>query len=410
MVKLPDTEKSFWRESYTNSIYPALQDDLDVDVAIVGAGITGLTSGYLLKRSGLKVAVIEKDTVGGGTTGRTTGKVTSQHGITYQDLQKRLGRETARIYGEANQAAVSQVDEIVGKERIDCGWQRDDNFVYTTDPKQVAQLKQEAQVAADLGLPATFETSTALPFEIQGAVKFANQGKFNAQKYVLGLARAVNGNGSYVFEHSNVIGIRDGNPCRIRTKDAKLTAKDIIVATSVPTLPLMARGGYCILEYPTESFLIAGQPKIPLQGMYISPDKNHYSVFPLEEEGKQIILIGGEGGNLPGFRISKEARFNRLASYAERHFGVGTVTNYWSDRDYLAYDKLPLIGKAYPWSSHLYVGTAYRKWGLSNGTVAGIILRDLITGSDNAWAAYFTPNRLKPVTSIPRAVVEYLKS
>jgi glycine/D-amino acid oxidase-like deaminating enzyme len=410
MPSQPTTEKSFWRESYTGTLYPQLTEDITVDVVIIGAGITGLTTAYLLKQAGRSVAVLEGDTVGGGTTGRTTGKVTSQHGLTYYELQKHLGTETARIYGEANQTAIGQVAAIIEAENIDCDWQRDDHYVYTTDPAQVEKFRQEAAAAAELGLPATFETTTPLPFAVTAAVKFTNQAKFNAQKYLLGLAKAVNGDGSYVFEHSTVTSIKDGKPARIRTKKASVTAKDIITATNVPTLPLAARGEYCILEYPTESFIVAGRPDKELRGMYISPDKHNYSILPIQVDGQNMILVGGEGGHLPGLRFSKKYKYTRLATYAEKHFGVSEITHEWSDRDYLAYDNIPLIGKLYPWSEHLYVGTAFRKWGLTNGTVAGMILRDLVIGTENPWAATFTPSRLKPVTSIPRAVVKYIKS
>src|SRR3954447_12557244 len=126
MNTLPDEEHSLWRNSYKNSLYPQLQFDLEVDLTIIGGGITGLTSAYLLKKAGLTVAVLEKRTVGAGTTGRTTGKVTSQHNIIYYDFQERLGEKTARAYGQANQAALEQVATIIQKEKISCGWQRED--------------------------------------------------------------------------------------------------------------------------------------------------------------------------------------------------------------------------------------------------------------------------------------------
>lgn len=409
MLQLPDKEKSFWRESYPGTEYPELSEDREVDVAIVGAGITGLTAAYLLQQSGLRVAVLEKHTVGSGTTGRTTGKVTSQHSLKYNDLQKRLGEKTARIYAESNQAAVELVGKIIETENIACDWEWEDNYVFTTAQGTVKQIRQEAEAAAGLGLPATFETSAPLPFEVKGAVKFARQGKFNAQKYLLGLARAINGNGSYVFENSKAIGIREGSPCRIRTKKAMLYSKQIIVATKVPTFPLVARFGYALLEYPTESFSIACKLNQEVTGMYISPDKNHHSIFPLEADGERVLLIVGAGGNIPGLRLSKEARYKRLADYAAEHFDITAITNKWSDMDYLPYDNFPLVGKLYPWSKNMFTASGFLKWGLSNGTVAAMILRDLVAGQDNQWAAFYRSMRTRPILSIPRAVMKQLK-
>lgn len=409
MLQLPDYEHSFWRTAYPEALYPALQADLEVEVAIVGGGISGLTAAYLLKQAGLKVAVIEKDTVGGGTSGRTTGKVTSQHNLIYADLQQRLGGETARLYGEANQAAVKQVQTIITAEKIDCDWRREDNYVYTTDIARVKSFREEAHVAAELGLPASFETASPLPFAIRAAVKFSGQGTFHSQRYLLGLAAAVNGHGSYVFEHSNATGIRDGSPGRVRTSRAAVHAKHIIVATNVPTLPLAARGAYCLLEYPQESYIVAGRYTKRLRGMYISPDSGQYSILPVRSGNDRLLLIGGNG-HLSGLRLSKEHHWQQLADYAEQHFGITEIVYKWSDRDYMAYDGLPLVGRLYPWSKNLYVASAYRKWGLSNGTAAGMILRDLITGQPNAWATVFTPQRTSAVRSIPHAVGEYISS
>lgn len=407
MLQLPDKEQSLWREAYKQSHYPTLQEDMEVDAVVVGAGITGLTAAYLLKQAGFKVAVLEKDTVGGGTTGRTTGKVTSQHNIIYHDLYERLGEATARVYGEANQAALNMVERIVRREKISCEWQRQDNYVYTADLEQIRLFKQEAKIARKLGLPASYETDTPLPFEVRAAVRFTDQGRMHAQKYVLGLAEAVHGQGSYVFEDSGAMGIRDGISCRITTRTASVFAKHCIVATNVPTFPLLARGGYCLLEYPTESYIVAGHLSRSLRGMYISPDDTHYSILPVTVEGERYLLIGGES-NISGVRLNKESKYQRLAQYAEQHFGIEKITHRWSDRDYLAYDGIPLVGKLYPWSKNLYVASAFRKWGLTNGTAAAMILSDTILGNKNKWAAVFSATRLKPITSIPKVAVKYI--
>lgn len=407
MLQLPSTEKSYWREACQGSRYPRLADDEEVDVAIIGAGITGLSCGYMLKQAGFSVAVLDKRTVGAGTTGRTTGKVTSQHSLIYDELMKVLGPEGTRLYGQAAQEAIDRVESIVRKEKIECAWKREDNYVFTDEPSQVKKFKQEAEAAAKAGLPASFETDLPLSFHIRAAVRFADQGKFHSQKYLLGLAEVIDGQGSHVFENSQVIGIRDGHPGRVRTKQAAVTAKHIIVATNVPTLPLMARGGYCILEYPTESYIVAGKIDRNLPGMYISPDKDHHSILPIENDGEKLLLIGG-GGHLSGLRVSKDSHYQKLADYAEKHFGINEITYKWSDRDYMAYDRIPLIGKLYPWSKNLYVATAYKKWGLTSGTVAGMLLTDLISGKQNPWADIFTPQRTRPILSIPKAVARYI--
>jgi glycine/D-amino acid oxidase-like deaminating enzyme len=410
MLQLPSTEKSFWREAYPKAApFPTLDQDLEVDVVIVGAGITGLTAAYLLKQSGHKVAVLEKRTVGSGTTGRTTGKVTSQHKTIYSEMAQKLGKETARIYADANQTAVETVDRIIRSNKLECDWQLEDNYVFTADTSKVLQLKEEARIAAELGLPASFELSTPLPFDVRGALKFTGQGKIHSQKYLLGLAKLVHGGGSFVFENSRVTKFQDGEPARVKANDRQVVAEDIIVATKVPSSPLIARAAYGLLEYPTESYAIACDVSKNIPGMYISPDNGHYSILPHTIDGRQILLIVGAGGNIPGVRLGKTKRYKKLATYAKRYFPVTAITNKWSDMDYLPHDRFPLVGRVYPTSKHLYTATGFMKWGLSNGTAAAMILHDLLLGKENKWAPAFESMRARPIARIPWAFFKHFQ-
>src|SRR5690606_13873671 len=151
----------------------------------------------------------------------------------------------------------------------------------------------------------------------------------------------------------------------------------------IPTSPLLARAGYALLVYPTESFAVAGELDRPLEGMYKSPDANHFSIQPIATQGKHFVLIVGAGGNIPGFAGSKYKRYQTLADYAEKRFGVQAITHHWSDMDYFAYDSLPVVGKLYPWSHKTYTATGYQKWGLSMGTAAGKIISDSIVDKKN---------------------------
>jgi glycine/D-amino acid oxidase-like deaminating enzyme len=403
-MKLPKNKASLWADSASEIVYPELDSDIEVDVAIVGGGICGLSAAYLLKKAGLSTAVLEKKTIGSGTTGRTTGKVTSQHGLFYDNLVQKFGQKNARLYGQASQAAINQIEKNIRVEKIYCNWQQDDSYVFTAQKGQIPKFKSEARAAAELGLPASFETSSDLPFKIAGAVKFAGQAKFNSQKYIEGLAKAVDGNGSHVFEGSPVISIKDGRPARVSTKHASVTAKDIIVATNVPTFPLLARGAYCVLEYPRTSYIVAGQYRGGLKGMYISPDDGHYSILPVTVGRQRMLLIGGND-HIRGTGRGKK-RWQSLADYAEKNFDMTRINYKWSAWDYLAYDGLPLVGRIYPWSRHLYIATAFKKWGLTSTTVAAMILRDRLTGQKNPWADVFDSQRITPIKSIPSVIAQ----
>jgi glycine/D-amino acid oxidase-like deaminating enzyme len=353
------------------------------------------------------VAVLDKSTVAGGTTGRTTGKVTTQHGLIYADLYKRFGKTTAAYYAKAAGSAWKLIASIIDREKISCDWRIEDNYVYTADPSQTEKFKQEAEVARELGLPASFLSAAPLPFETTAAVKFSGQAKFNSQLYTLGLAALVNGDGSFVFENSKVKKIRYRGRGMVATSRGKVKASRIVIATNVPTLPLAARGTYCALEYPEESYVVAGRTSASINGMYISPDKNHYSILPVNINGENMVLLGGES-HISGLRVSTKRRYQKLADYAEKYFGVTDIAYMWSDRDYMAYDNFLIAGKVYPWSNNLYTAAAFRKWGLTNGTAGAMIISDLITDKENAWAAVFSPHRITPLTSIPRVFIKHL--
>jgi glycine/D-amino acid oxidase-like deaminating enzyme len=141
--------------------------------------------------------------------------------------------------------------------------------------------------------------------------------------------------------------------------------------------------------------------------MYISTDKNEYSILPVSSGKDNLLLIGGEG-HIRDFKFNKKTRARRLADYAHQRFGVQTIDYRWSAWDYQAYDNIPLVGKMYPWSKHLYIVSAFRKWGLSNSMVSAMILRDLIANQKNEWAEIYNPLRSSPIKSIPKVAKQYL--
>lgn len=400
-LKLPDKEVSLLKTDGFKPSYPKLNSDIEVDSVIIGGGITGITCAYLLKQAGHKVAVLEAKTIGSGTTGHTTGKVTSQHNLIYAELQERLGAKTARIYGQANQTGLEEISRLIKAKKIDTGWQKADNYVFTADKTQLRGFKSEARIAARLGLPAEFVRTTPLPFDVAGAVKFTNQAHFSAQKYIEALAKEINGRDSFVFENSKALSVSDGDPCVVRTGKHSVIAKNIIVATNVPELPLAARLMYCAYEYPTTSYIVAGPYTKRLPGMYISPDKDHYSILPV---GGKFLLVGGQN-HIRGLGIP-DNNYQKLADYAHHRFGIKKIAYKWKAWDYIAYDNVPLVGKMYSSSENLYVATAFKKWGLAHSMVAAMILRDQITGQPNPWAGIYSPQRSSTVKSIPHVIAK----
>jgi glycine/D-amino acid oxidase-like deaminating enzyme len=406
-LQLPKVQSSYWLKGFLQEAYAPLAHDVEVDVAIIGGGIAGLTTAYLLKQAGLTVAVLEKQTIGHGTTGGTTGKVTTQHGLIYDELISRWGVQGAQVYATACDKALQKIAAVIKQEHIACEWRQEDNYVYTNDSARISKFKKEAEAATKLGLPASFEADLDLPFPTQGAVKFAKQGTFHVLKYLSGLAKAVHGEGSYIFEHSNVQAIHEGSPGKLRTEQASVSAKSIVVATKVPTGPLLARATYAANEYPQTSYIVAGKNNSKLKGMYISPDKGHYSLLPIKSDEGPLLLIGGQN-HIPGLGKSAK-RQQLLADYGQQWFGFTEIAYRWKAMDYIAYDKLPFAGPLYPQSQNLYFIGGFKKWGLNLSMAAATVIHDHIIGIENPARKLFRPNRLSAPASIPKTMLEYLR-
>jgi glycine/D-amino acid oxidase-like deaminating enzyme len=399
---LPIKQHSFWFDTARHDRYQALKGELEFDVAVVGGGIAGITTAYVLKQAGYNVAVIEKHTLSSGTTGGTTGKVTTQQGIFYSDLIARFGLKKAKVYASAYQQAFDDMSKLINTKKIDCDWAIEKNTVFTTESTEISRFKRETQAAKSLGFPAELETILPLPFDIKAAVSFYGQGRFNASKYVHELAKYINSGSSRVFEHSQVKSFTDGDECRVTTNQGHVRAKHIVIATKIPPYPLAARFTYGIIAYPTTSYVVMGTYDGDLEGMYISPDDSHYSITSLAIESKKYLLIAGES-HIPGLGRPR-ARHKKLANYASEHFGVDKISWRWKSMDYIAYDRLPIMGLLYPWSKRTYAISGFKKWGLVSSMVAANVVRDVINSGESEMANLCTPHRLSAPLSIPRTI------
>ncbi|HMB49893.1 MAG TPA: FAD-binding oxidoreductase, partial [Natronoarchaeum rubrum] len=188
-----DDPESLWLATTPTTDYEPLDGGLHVDVAVVGGGIAGLTTALELKERGSTVAVVEADRVVTGATGHTTAKVTSQHGLRYSTLTEKFDRRTAEQYGRANEAAIDEVERIVEKHGIDAQFRRTPSYVYAESEENVSKIREEDRAATQAGLPSAFVQETDLPFDVEGAVKFAEQAEFHPRKYLLGVVEAVHG-------------------------------------------------------------------------------------------------------------------------------------------------------------------------------------------------------------------------
>ena len=385
---------------------PRLEGDLRVDVAVVGAGITGTTTALLLKEAGLDVALVEMGEVCQGVTGHTTAKITPLQSTTYAQLVAKFNEETARVYAEAQTVGLQEVRRLVREHAIDCDLETRPAATYTTDPGSVQQLRDEVDGAVAAGLPARFTTALDLPYPVAGAVVLDDSAQFHPRRYVQALADAVAGDGSHVFEGSRVVDVRDGAPARIATPEGSVEADAVVVATH---LPLVDRGWFFAKAHPVRSYAIAVAVDGPVpETMAISIDSPTRSVRSyVRADGTRGLVLGGES-HKPGDDEDEQRHWEALVAWAHEHFAVRSVDHLWSAQDYTPVDGLPYVGKVARTSRALYAATGFRKWGMSNGTAAGVLLRDLVMGRTSPWASTFDPNRVTPAQSAKEFLKENL--
>lgn len=404
---LPGKPVSLWIATTSDTNFPHMTGGISVDVAVLGGGIAGIATAFLLKQSGMKVAVIEADRIAKRVTGNTTAKITSLHSLIYEYLISQFGEVNARAYAQAQQVAIEKIATLVTEHSIDCDFRRTDAFTYTELEVELDKVKAEVEAATRLGLPASFVESTPLPFPIKGAVKFTNQAQFHPRKYLLALAEKIPGNGSYVFEETRAFDIKDEDPCRVETSRGTITARSVVLATH---FPYFDPNIYFAAMHPGRSYVLGCRLHGPVpEGMYISAgDKDVHSFRSNPtEDGGMIWMVGGEK-HKTGQGGATEERYRRLEQYARQRFDISSIEYRWSTQDNNTVDRVPYIGKLSSGSKNLYVATGFGGWGMTNSHVAALLLTDIITGRENPWSELFDPSRFKPVTSAKNFIKENL--
>ncbi|MEV0221812.1 FAD-dependent oxidoreductase [Streptomyces sp. NPDC050704] len=395
MDKHAGERNSYWIETAPpGNLHPPLAATLTVDVAVVGAGIAGLSTAWELVRGGRSVAVLEADRIATGVTGHTTAKLSALHTLIYERLRRTRGTEAAKLYGRSQTEAIRHAAAIADELGVDCDWEETEAFTYAQDPGRIGELMAEADAAREAGLSAEYVTETGLPFPVAGAVRVTEQAQFHPRKYLLALADDLLRRGARIYEHTRVVGLREGEPCRLTTgAGATVTATDVVVATHYPVFDRallftrLSPRRELVLTAPVEAGLAPS-------GMFITPEQGTRSLRTAPyEDGKRLLIVTGEHFT-PG-TSDVEERFGRLAGWAGEHFGELTVTHRWATQDNDSTDSVPLVGPLHAGSRHTYVATGFGGWGLSGGIMAGRLLSDLITGQKPPWSELYDPRRVR---------------
>lgn len=416
-------DKSIWIESVKKVKYNSLEEDKYADICIVGGGITGLTTAYYLTKLGKSVILLEKNEIGSHTTGNTTGKITSQHGLFYDYLIKSVGKEKAKQYLDANEQAINNIEKIINDENIECDFERVDNYVFTQDKNYLQKIKDEVEAVNSLGFNAEFVTKINVPIKIKennvisetkkeligekgdnnsilkpvlGAIKFPNQAQFNSYKYIIGLANRIEENKGEIYEYSKVTQIKEqDNEYIIETDNAKVRAKYVVIASHYPIINFP--GFYFMKMYQETSYLIAIDTEQELfDGMYINVEEPSISLRTAIYNGKRILIVGGMSHKTGG-KIDLKQSYEKLEKIAKSLYPDSKILFRWNTEDCISLDKIPYIGEFSSMMPNIYVGTGYKKWGMTSSNIAANIITDEILGKENKYKEVFNSKRLKPI-------------
>ncbi|WP_462409916.1 FAD-dependent oxidoreductase [Neobacillus sp. Marseille-QA0830] len=392
--KIPQFPKPYWRDLNLPS-FNKLDKDITVDVAIVGAGITGITAAYLLAKEGVKTALIEAGSVLNGTTGHTTAKLTAQHDIIYDELIGHFGEEKAKLYYESHMEALKFVENTTAENQVDCDFSKQDAYVYATTEQTLGKLKIELEAYQRLGIPGELKDSIPFDIPVKGALVMQNQAQYHPLKFLRALLEDAVKAGCSVYEYTTATDIQDdeSQPTVITKGGHKITCQHVIMASHWPFYD--KPGLFFTRMYADRSYAIGiTTDKSYPGGMYISADSPSRSIRTTPFNGEELLIIGGEG-HKTGQGIDTMVHFEALEKFAEEVFGIKEYRYRWSAQDLVSLDKVPYIGPLTEDREHVLVATGYKKWGMTTGVLAGHLLRDYVLNRKNPYKELYSPSRFQ---------------
>jgi glycine/D-amino acid oxidase-like deaminating enzyme/nitrite reductase/ring-hydroxylating ferredoxin subunit len=397
--------RSIWLETTARTAYPRLDHDLDVDVAIVGGGITAITAAILLQKEGRTVAIVEAGQIAEAETGLTTAHLATHHDLYYSDTISKFGESKARLVAESRKASIDRIESLAREHRIACDFERLPAYLYEIDEKCVDELLEEGEACMRVGIACEFVPDVPGYFETAGALRFQNQAQMHPRKYVLGLLHAFVKEGGLVFEHTRVTGVEDGKPCRIVTEHGVIKARHAIVAANVPVNNKV----FLITKIAAYRSYVIGA-RIPAEAapyglFWDTLDPYHYVRVQQTEHGP-LLIVGGED-HKTGKEVDVEEHWSRLEEWTRRHFRVDSIDFRWSGQIIEPADGLPYIGKN-SLEANVLVATGYSGDGLTNGTIAAMLCTDLVAGRANPWADVYDATRIHAFASAKEFLSENL--
>jgi glycine/D-amino acid oxidase-like deaminating enzyme/nitrite reductase/ring-hydroxylating ferredoxin subunit len=409
MENKPEENVSVWMATAEVPSYPSLTQDTQADVCIVGAGIAGMTTAYLLARAGKSVVVLDDGAIGGGMTGRTTAHLVNVLDDRYYDLEKYHGGKGARLAAESHTAAITRIEDIIAEEGIDCDFERLDGYLFAPPGDSSKELEQELEAAHRAGLSDVkmVERAPIEGFDTGPCLRFRGQGQFHPLKYLAGLAQAIDRRGGRIFTGTHATKIEGGSEAHIETQGgAVVTAGAVVVATNTP---INDRFVIHTKQAPYTTYVIGALvpegsvtkalywDTAEYKGMSEQSGTISYHyvrLYHLDSAGGfDVLLVGGQD-HKTGQSDDAEHRYGRLEAWArERWPLIKDIKFRWSGQVMEPVDSLAFIGRNPMDDENVYIVTGDSGNGMTHGTIAGILLTDLISGKESPWTSLYDPSR-----------------
>jgi glycine/D-amino acid oxidase-like deaminating enzyme/nitrite reductase/ring-hydroxylating ferredoxin subunit len=410
---------SIWMAMDETPSCSRLAENTYADVCIVGAGIAGLTTAYMLAREGKSVVVLDDGAIGGGETGRTTAHLSNALDDRYYELERLFGERGARLAAKSHTAAIDRIEAIVAAEKIECDFERLDGYLFVPPDCSKEELDYELAAAHRAGLNDVewVDRAPIKDFDTGPALRFPRQGQFDPLKYLTGLARAIQRDGGRIFAGTHVSEIQRGTPACIKTSSGPTVIADaVVVATNSPVNDLLSISSR---QHAYRTYVIGAQ--VPRGSVnralyWDTPDPYHYVRIQSvghdrnrnhsggKAEGYDVLIVGGED-HKAGEEDDGDERFAELYRWTRRRFPmIGKIEFQWSGQIMEPSDSLAFIGRHPQDSPNNFVATGDSGHGMTHGTIAGMLLTDLILGRQNDWASIYSPCRV-----VTNATLDYIR-
>ena len=396
MRKHSEATRSLWMATCDVVAYSPLGENHSTDVCVVGAGIAGLTAAYLLAKEGRQVVVVDSRHLAAGQTQRTTAHLVNAHDNFYSVVEKIHGIAGTKIAAASHTAAIDTIERIVADEQIDCDFRRIAGYLFCPPGPSTEILEKEFDAATRAGIQGLEIVGRAplASFDTGKALRYPRQGQFHPLKYLTHLANAFEAAGGKIYTGTQVKQVTDGSPVIVETQHGpQITANAVIVATNTPFNDRFAihtkQAPY--LTYALSSPVPAGSMQPML--LWDTESPYHYVRLQPADDEHQMLIVGGEDHKI-GQVADQNDRHDRLEVWARERFPMmGPVAQRWSGMVLETVDGGAYIGKN-PGEQNVYIATGDSGMGMTHGTIAGLLLTDLICGRQNAWSAFYDPSRI----------------